>query len=114
MNFPATSASSLSLSVAPAASATEFWCVDAPFRLYLAWICIATLANLSVVIVYGGDAAEPRALLGGGADQGDEGVVAVEGASPQALGDALGDAEVDHVDGAGGDHLRHPGAGGAG
>jgi hypothetical protein len=51
------------LSVAPAASATEFWCVDAPFRLYLAWICIATLANLAVVIVYGGDAAEPRSAM---------------------------------------------------
>ncbi len=51
------------LSVAPAASAAEFWCVDAPFRLYFAWICIATLANLAVVIVYGGDAAEPRSAM---------------------------------------------------
>lgn len=29
-----------------------FWFVDAPFRLYLAWITIATLANLTVVVDY--------------------------------------------------------------
>jgi len=38
------------LLAAPPASAAEFWCVDAPFSLYLGWICVATLANLSVLL----------------------------------------------------------------
>jgi len=49
---------------ASAGSAVEFWCVDAPFRLYVAWISIATLANLAVVMAYGGYAGEPRAPTG--------------------------------------------------
>lgn len=44
----------------PAGSPVEFWCVDAPFRLYVAWISIAMLANLAVVIAYVGAAAGPR------------------------------------------------------
>jgi len=45
----------------PAGSPVEFWCVDVPFRLYVAWISIATLANLAVVIAHGGGAGGPRA-----------------------------------------------------
>jgi hypothetical protein len=46
---------------APAGSPVEFWCVDAPFRLYVAWISVATLANLAIIIAYVGAAAGPRA-----------------------------------------------------
>lgn len=31
-------------------SASEAWCLDVPFRLYTAWITVAALANLSVVL----------------------------------------------------------------
>jgi len=41
------------LAAAEAASEAEYWCVDVPFSLYLGWICVATLANLSVVAAYG-------------------------------------------------------------
>ena len=51
------------LSAAPAGSPVEFWCVDAPFRVYLAWISIATLANLAVLVAHGGTAAGPRAPI---------------------------------------------------
>jgi hypothetical protein len=47
------------LATIPASSPAEFWCVDAPFRLYLAWISIATLANLAVVVAYLGGRTEP-------------------------------------------------------
>ena len=52
-----------SMAAARAGSTVEFWCVDVPFRLYVAWISIATLANLSVVMAYGGGAGGPRAPL---------------------------------------------------
>ncbi len=35
-----------------ARSEAEFWCLDTPFAVYLAWICVAALANLSVVAAY--------------------------------------------------------------
>lgn len=38
------------LSGSPPASRLEAWCLDVPFRLYLAWITMAALANLSVVV----------------------------------------------------------------
>lgn len=47
------------LSGSPAESRLELWCLDGPFRLYLAWITIATLANLSVVVA-AGSALQPR------------------------------------------------------
>ena len=34
----------------PAGSTPERWCVDIPFTLYLAWVTVATLVNLSVVL----------------------------------------------------------------
>jgi hypothetical protein len=49
------------VAAAPAGSLVEFMCVDAPFRLYVAWISVATLANLAIVIAYVGSAAGPRA-----------------------------------------------------
>jgi hypothetical protein len=52
------------LAATPATSPAEFWCVDAPFRLYLAWISIATLANLAVVIAYFGGRIEPAGATG--------------------------------------------------
>jgi hypothetical protein len=39
----------------------ELWCAEAPFRIYLAWISVATLANLSAWV-------EARALLPAGMD----------------------------------------------
>lgn len=36
------------------ASAAEAWCLDRPISLYLGWITVATLANLSVVVVHEG------------------------------------------------------------
>ena len=48
---------------AQAGSPVEFWCVDVPFRVYVAWISIATLANLAVVMAYGGSPEGPRAPL---------------------------------------------------
>jgi len=35
-----------------AMSEAECWCVDVPFGVYLGWIFVATLANLSVVAAY--------------------------------------------------------------
>jgi hypothetical protein len=52
------------LAATPATSLAEFCCVDAPFRLYLAWISIATLANLAVVVAYFGGRTEPAAATG--------------------------------------------------
>lgn len=34
----------------PPVSTAERWCVDGPFSLYLGWITVATLVNLSVVL----------------------------------------------------------------
>lgn len=34
----------------PAPSDAERWCVDVPFSLYLGWVTVATLVNLSVVL----------------------------------------------------------------
>lgn len=42
------------LAGAPPSSRREAWCVDLPFSLYLGWICVATLANLGVVVVHAG------------------------------------------------------------
>jgi len=47
-----------------ATSPVEFWCLDVPFRLYLAWISIAALANLAVVIAWAGGAETPRVPTG--------------------------------------------------
>jgi hypothetical protein len=52
------------LAVAPPGTRAEFWCVDVPFRLYLAWISIATLANLAVVIVYARGGTGPELATG--------------------------------------------------
>jgi hypothetical protein len=52
------------LTVAPPGTRAEFWCVDVPFRLYLAWISIATLANLAVVIVYARGGTGPELATG--------------------------------------------------
>jgi len=41
------------LAAGEATSEAEYWCVDVPFSLYLGWICVATLANLSVSVAYG-------------------------------------------------------------
>lgn len=41
------------LAAEPPASMLETCCLDAPFRLYLAWITVAALANLSVVVTAG-------------------------------------------------------------
>lgn len=49
------------VTASPAGSPVEFGCVDLPFRLYVAWISIATLANLAVVVAYAGGAGGPRA-----------------------------------------------------
>lgn len=49
------------LATGPAASRAEAWCVDLPFRLYLSWITVATLANLAVVLAYAGAVGVPRA-----------------------------------------------------
>lgn len=38
------------LAMCPAAGHREWWCVDAPFSLYLGWITVAMLANLTVVL----------------------------------------------------------------
>lgn len=48
---------------APAEGLAGFWCVEVPFRLYFAWIAVATLANLAVVLAYAGTAGGPRAPL---------------------------------------------------
>jgi hypothetical protein len=40
------------LRAADAESVAESWCVDLPFSLYLGWISVATIANLSVVVAY--------------------------------------------------------------
>jgi len=40
----------LRLKLEPAASRAEWWCVDAPFSLYVGWVTVATLVNLSVVL----------------------------------------------------------------
>jgi hypothetical protein len=37
----------------PPPAAPQAWCVDAPFGLYLAWITVATLANLGAVATSG-------------------------------------------------------------
>lgn len=42
------------LSAGPPESVREAWCLDLPFRLYLGWITVATLANLSVVVTTAG------------------------------------------------------------
>jgi hypothetical protein len=36
-----------------ASTAAEGWCLDLPFRLYFAWISVATLANLGTVLAAG-------------------------------------------------------------
>ncbi len=33
-------------------STLEKWCVDIPFSLYLSWICVATIANVTDVLYY--------------------------------------------------------------
>ncbi len=40
----------LRLQSEPPVSTAERWCVDLPFSLYLGWITVATLVNLSVVL----------------------------------------------------------------
>lgn len=40
----------LRLRLEPPASSREWWCVDAPFSLYVGWATVATLVNLSVVL----------------------------------------------------------------
>ena len=42
------------LAAAPPSSRREAWCVDAPFSLYLGWICVAALANLGIAVMHGG------------------------------------------------------------
>ncbi len=42
------------LAAAPPSGRREAWCVDVPFSLYLGWICVATLANLGVAVMYTG------------------------------------------------------------
>ena len=64
-------------------------------------------AALSLAAMKLGDGA---ALLGRGAHQGDVGVVAVEVAAGEAVGDGLGRPEVHHVEGAGGADVREAGA----
>ncbi len=40
----------LLLRASPAISQAEKWCVDYPFSLYVGWVTVATLVNLSVVL----------------------------------------------------------------
>jgi len=48
--FGALASTYRALGASAPAGGREAWCVDVPFRLYTAWITVATLANLSVVL----------------------------------------------------------------